>query len=238
VVDVNDSHDPVEEYLDQLYASLRTTPREARRIIAEAEDHLRESVEAGLAAGLTERAAQEAAISSFGSVRAVVRAHARRVPPVTVLGELVMAAWKLGSIALLAVAASGVVALVMNVLLGRQFGPRRGPGVGGDQHHEFRPERWPGRLPERRDRGPPGGGRLRPRAGAYPSPPRLRLTRPSGTRPSAPQPSRALAVPSGRPALPRAPPPGRPIRAAGASACPAPRPLPLFPAWTSSSGGT
>ena len=96
---MNDCHDPVEEYLDQLYASLRTTPREARRIIAEAEDHLRESVEAGLAAGLTERAAQEAAISSFGSVRAVVRAHARRVPPVTVLGELVMAAWKLGSIA-------------------------------------------------------------------------------------------------------------------------------------------
>ncbi len=32
-----------------------------------------------------------------------------------------MAAWKLGSIALLAVAASGVVALVMKVLLGRQF---------------------------------------------------------------------------------------------------------------------
>ena len=52
-----------EEYLDQIYASLRTTPREARRIIAEAEDHLRESVEAGLAAGLTERAAQEAATS-------------------------------------------------------------------------------------------------------------------------------------------------------------------------------
>ena len=44
---------------------------------------LRESVEAGLAVELTERAAQEAAISSFGSVRAVVRAHAHRVPPVT-----------------------------------------------------------------------------------------------------------------------------------------------------------
>ncbi len=54
------SHDPVEEYLGQLYASLRTTPREARRIIAGAEDYLRESVEAGLAAGLTEREAEEA----------------------------------------------------------------------------------------------------------------------------------------------------------------------------------
>jgi hypothetical protein len=121
VVDVNGSGDPVEEYLDQLYVSLRSAPREGRLIIAEAEDHLRESVEAGLAAGLTEREAQEAAVSSFGSVRAVVRAHARRSPPVAVLGELVMAAWKLGSIALLAVAGSGIVALLMNRLLGRQF---------------------------------------------------------------------------------------------------------------------
>jgi hypothetical protein len=40
---------------------------------------------------------------------------------VAVLGELVLAAWKLGSIALLGVAGSGVVALIMNVLLGRQF---------------------------------------------------------------------------------------------------------------------
>ena len=115
------SDDPVEAYLDQLYVSLRTTPREARRIIAEAEDHLRESVAAGLVAGLTERDAQEAAISSFGSARAVVRAHARRIPPAAVFGELVMAAWKLTAIGLLAVAGSGVVALLMNVVLGRQF---------------------------------------------------------------------------------------------------------------------
>ena len=44
-----------------------------------------------------------------------------------VLGELVMTAWKLGSIALLAVAGSGLVAFVMNGLLGRQF-------VGGNPH--------------------------------------------------------------------------------------------------------
>jgi hypothetical protein len=121
VVDVNGPDEPVEVYLDQLYASLRTTPRVARRIIAEAEDHLRESVAAGLEAGLTGYEAQEAAISSFGSVHAVVRAHARRVPPLAVVGELVMAAWKMGSIFLLAVAASGAVALLMNLGLGRQF---------------------------------------------------------------------------------------------------------------------
>lgn len=118
---MNRPEDRVEVYLDQLYVSLRTTPREARRIIAEAEDHLRESVAAGLAAGLTDDEAQEAAISSFGSVQAVVRAHARQVPPQAVLGELVMAAWKLGSIFVLAVAGSGAVALLMNLVLGRQF---------------------------------------------------------------------------------------------------------------------
>jgi hypothetical protein len=112
---------PVEDYLDQLYAGLRTTPRQARRIIAEAEDHLREATAAGIEAGLSEQEAQEAAISSFGSVRAVVRAHARRIPPLAVFGELVMAAWKLVSIALLAVAASGLVVLVMNRTLGPSF---------------------------------------------------------------------------------------------------------------------
>jgi hypothetical protein len=50
---------------------------------------------------------------------------------VAVLGELVMSAWKLGSIALLAVAGSGLVAFVMNGLLGRQFvgGNPRSSGV-------------------------------------------------------------------------------------------------------------
>lgn len=130
--------DPVEDYLDQLYAGLRTTPREARRIIAEAEDHLREATAAGVEAGLTEQEAQEAAISSFGSVNAVVRAHARRIPPLAVFGELVMAAWKLASIAVLAVAGSGLVALIMNQVAGRQFvggDPSRASGVSAAACH-------------------------------------------------------------------------------------------------------
>jgi len=51
--------DLVEDYLDQLYARLRCAPRDARRILAEAEDHLREAVSDGLAAGLTETEAQQ-----------------------------------------------------------------------------------------------------------------------------------------------------------------------------------
>lgn len=121
---MNAPGDPIEEYLDQLYVSLRTTPREARQIIAEAEDHLREAVGDGLAAGLAEREAQEAAISSFGSVNAVVRAHAApfgRFPLVAVLRDLAISGWRLGALGLVAVGASGLVAAVMNHVLGRRF---------------------------------------------------------------------------------------------------------------------
>lgn len=115
--------DPVEEYLDLLYARLRTSPSQARRVLAEAEDHLREAVTAGLAAGMTEREAQEAAISSFGSVRAVVRAHdtRRRVPALAVAADLVMSAWLLAWVGLVAIGASGLAAKVMNATLGPRF---------------------------------------------------------------------------------------------------------------------
>ena len=116
--------DLVENYLDQLYVGLRGSPRQGRRILAEAEDHLREGVADGVAAGLTEREAQEQAISSFGSVRAVVRAHDRRlrtVPGLAVLADVAMSVWRLGSIGLLAVGASGLVAATMNVVFGRHF---------------------------------------------------------------------------------------------------------------------
>jgi hypothetical protein len=103
---------PVRQYLDQLRASLRTPG--ASLILAEAEDHLREAVAAGLAAGLTEREAQEAAISSFGSVRAVVRAHqARRGRTAAVMGDLAMMAWKLTGLVLVAYDASVLIAYVL-----------------------------------------------------------------------------------------------------------------------------
>jgi hypothetical protein len=115
-------NDPIGEYLAQLRASLRVAPAEAELILAEAEDHLRETAAAGIAAGMAEREAQQAAISSFGSVRAVIRAHeVSRGGIAAVLVDLCLAAWKLGALGLLAVGASGLVAAVMNVTLGRSF---------------------------------------------------------------------------------------------------------------------
>jgi hypothetical protein len=56
----------------------RPGPGRAELIAAEAEDHLRETAAAGMEIGMTELEAQQAAISSFGPIRAVVRAHRRR----------------------------------------------------------------------------------------------------------------------------------------------------------------
>jgi HAAS domain-containing protein len=110
---------PVEEYLRQLRASLRTPPQETSRILAEAEDHLRESVAAGLAAGLTETEAAEAAISSFGSVRAVVRAHqTRRGRTVAALSGLAMTTWLLAGTVLMSVFAVGLVMVVVILAAG------------------------------------------------------------------------------------------------------------------------
>lgn len=124
MVDVSASREPVDEYLDQLFTRLRTTPGDGRRILAEAEDHLRQATAEGVEAGLTEREAQEHAISSFGSVRAVVRAHDTRFgrfPLPAVFRDLVLSGWLLGATGLVAVGASGLVAAVMNTMLGRQF---------------------------------------------------------------------------------------------------------------------
>ena len=110
---------PVEEYLRQLRASLRTRPEETSRILAEAEDHLRESVAAGLAAGLTETEAAEAAISSFGTVRAVARAHQTpRGRAAAAFVGLVMAIWLLAGTVLTSVFAVGLVMVVVIVTTG------------------------------------------------------------------------------------------------------------------------
>ena len=118
----DDRQDLIADYLIELRMRLRTPDTDL--VLAEAEDHLRESVAAGLSIGMTERDAQEAAISAFGPVRAVVRAHHRR--PRQLAADLVMGGLKLGWTGMFAIAASGFVALAMNHLFGRSF-------VGGTQ---------------------------------------------------------------------------------------------------------
>jgi hypothetical protein len=89
----DDRQDLIADYLRELGTRLRTP--DADLVLAETEDHLRESVAAGLAVGMTAREAQEAAISAFGPVRAVVRAH-QIGRPRQLAADLVMAGFKLG----------------------------------------------------------------------------------------------------------------------------------------------
>jgi hypothetical protein len=106
--------DLIAGYLDQMRAGLRVPAAEAELILAEAEDHLCETAAAGLAIGMTEREAQEAAISSFGPVRAVVRAHHARRGWLAAAAEAGLAAWKLAAVLLLT---SGVTGLTIDTVL-------------------------------------------------------------------------------------------------------------------------
>jgi hypothetical protein len=125
---MSDPRDLIEDYLGDLRSRLELAPEEAGFVVAEAEDHLRETAAGGLAIGMTEHEAQLAAISAFGSVTAVVRAHAARPAgfirgrtPAAVLGDLILAAWKLAGAGLIAVGVSGLVVALMNLTLGRAF---------------------------------------------------------------------------------------------------------------------
>ena len=113
--------DPVYRYLSELRASLHGP--DADRILAEADDHLRESVAAGQAPGLTETESQEAAISAFGSARAVARAHqTRRGKAVAIAADVTMAASKLAWLFLLAFIVSYLVTLARLKLTGSPAG--------------------------------------------------------------------------------------------------------------------
>jgi hypothetical protein len=97
------SEDLIAPFLAELRARLRTQPERTTDILAEAEDHLRESVAAGLAAGLSEQEAQQAAIFAFGSVRTVARANSH---PAGGLAALGLAACKAAGVYLLTVSAA------------------------------------------------------------------------------------------------------------------------------------
>jgi hypothetical protein len=107
---VTEDRDLVRQYLHRLRGGLRGP--DAGRILVEAEDHLREGTAAGVAAGLTEREAQEAAISAFGSVLSVIRAHqTRRARAALALSGLAAASAKATGLFLVAFSVSSLVLL-------------------------------------------------------------------------------------------------------------------------------
>lgn len=126
------SDGPIDRYLDDLQTRLWLPPGDVRRIVAEAEDHLREAATRHEADGLTADEAQRAAIEAFGTSREVAARFAvemgRSAPPALLL-ELFIAAAFLGSVGLVAIGASGLVAEAMGRLLGAAFVAPEGIGV-------------------------------------------------------------------------------------------------------------
>jgi hypothetical protein len=105
---------PLEAYLDELFLQVAALPpREARQLMSEAEAHLRDDVEHGMASGLSEVDAERAAIARFGSASALATAEARRqsVPLRSVVRQVFSSALLLGAIGALAIGASGLIAL-------------------------------------------------------------------------------------------------------------------------------
>ena len=116
--------DLIAGYLEELYAGLRVPAAEAELIAAEAEDHLRETAAAGIAIGMTELEAQQAAISSFGPVRAVAQAHRRRT---VTAGGAAMAAWKLAALLATTVGVGGLAGMGIFTYLLRSAPDGPGP---------------------------------------------------------------------------------------------------------------
>jgi hypothetical protein len=111
---------PIEHYLDELYAQLRTDPRASRRLLEEAGDHLYDTSAELQDSGMDPLEAEREAVRRFGATRPIVRAHQRRS-----FGRLAVdtaqAALFLGAVGLTAVGASGLLVAAMSALVGRDF---------------------------------------------------------------------------------------------------------------------
>jgi hypothetical protein len=109
--------EPIEDYLDQLQLRLRGTPRQIRRTMREAEDHLHDAAASGIAGGLDPAEAERAAVASFGEAGDIAR---ECNTPQLVRGLLGPAAALIG-IGLFAIGLSGVVAAIIVAAGGRAF---------------------------------------------------------------------------------------------------------------------
>ena len=113
-------NEPIEEYLDGLYAQLRTDPRSARRLLDEAADHLHGAAAELEQQGMARLEAEREAVRRFGASAPIARADTRRTFT-TLLFDTGKALTLLGGIGLVAVGLSGLLAGAMAALFGREF---------------------------------------------------------------------------------------------------------------------
>jgi hypothetical protein len=113
---LEDPGERIDSYLDELLLALRGRPREARRLLTEVEGHLRESIEALIAAGFGEPEATEETLRRFGPPSAVARGLPPRAAYRTLLGQLTEAALLVISVLCLAAGAAAFPAAVLGLV--------------------------------------------------------------------------------------------------------------------------
>jgi hypothetical protein len=123
-----EDEDAIEAYLDELFAAARDAePAAARRLLAEAEAHLRESAARLAAQGLGPEDAETEAVRRFGPVAAVTPALRT---PLRSVGRLPLHALERPAVGL---AALGAIAVGLSGVLSGVFGRLWGAGfVSGD----------------------------------------------------------------------------------------------------------
>ena len=124
--------EPIERYLDELLLELRGSPRAARRAVAEIEEHLRDAMREGVAAGLSEAQAALRAVERFGPPELVARQLGRAgdAPGAVVLArEAFRTLVPVGAVFLLAIGLSGLLADAFGRAFGRAFVAGDAPGV-------------------------------------------------------------------------------------------------------------
>ena len=112
---------PIDTYLDELVSRLSTRrPRQLRSLLAEAEAHLRDDAGAGVAAGLTQHAAETNAVTRFGPVEEIAIAERAtwRAPAAVVAKQFVGSAALLGGTAAITIGISGLTALIVRAVSG------------------------------------------------------------------------------------------------------------------------
>lgn len=114
------SDSPIEDYLDDLLRRLHTDARTTRRMLTEATDHLYATAAALQGEGLSHAQAESEAVRRFGPIAPIARATTRR-SLISLIAETARGAVFLGACGLIAVGISGLVALVMNISVGRSF---------------------------------------------------------------------------------------------------------------------
>lgn len=112
--------DRIDAYLDDMFERLEGTPAERRRMLSEAEAHLRDSADAFQRDGMDADAAQSAALAAFGDSPSIAKASNRR-RPAALLAAFVRAAAQLGLYGFAAIGVAAVLARLLALVTSTQW---------------------------------------------------------------------------------------------------------------------